>query len=556
MTQLYPGVLANLLLVLGLVILYKSVHRQHRMVRLLIAILFVVVNLRYLNWRYTQTLPTFDFSLESIWMHTFYLFEALSAILLNWHFFVLVAPTDRSAEADRWEEILRGQKQLPDVDILIPTVNEPPEMLVDTIRAAKSVDYPNFKVWVLDDGGRDWLRDMASEYGVGYIRREARVNFKAGNLNHALERISGEVVCVVDSDFQLHPNFLWRTVGMLNEPKMALIQTPQIYRNSDAIQHNLGGEYAWTEAQCTFSDVMQPGRDRWDNAFCYGTSFVVLRSALDKIGGFSTETVSEDLATSYQLIAEGYKVRYLNEPLSHGLATQDIVAFVKQRARWCRGTMQCLLSPHGVLRNRSLSIVDRLFYLDPVLYHIGSLWTLMLLLSPAVYWWFGIAPFYTDFGHLLVVLAPRILLVTLGFYWLSYGKTIPIVSEVGRIVGILQLCKGVFATMLNPFNQDFSVTLKSQEAKETIVYWNLMLPLIAIAVLTLVGFLARYLGLMNDDVLWRTDFGLMISLTVYTLWLLYLSCLACVQRPMEINPQVSRVGSVKKSIKQLALRLF
>ena len=155
-----------------------------------------------------------------------------------------------------------------------------------------------------------------------------------------------------------------------------------------------------------------------------------------------------------------------------------------------------------------------------------------------------------------MVLAPRILLVTLGFYWLSYGKTIPIVSEVGRIVGIFQLCKGVFATLLNPFNQDFSVTLKSQEAKETIVYWNLMLPLIAIAVLTLVGFLARYLGLMNDDVLWRTDFGLMISLTVYTLWLLYLSCLACVQRPMEINPQVSRVGSVKKSIKQLALRLF
>jgi cellulose synthase (UDP-forming) len=556
MAQLYPGVLANLLLVLGLVVLYKSVHRQHRLVRLLIAILFVVVNIRYLDWRYTQTLPTFDFSLESIWMHTFYLFEALSAFLLNWHFFVLVAPTNRSEEADQWEKILRGQKDLPSVDILIPTYNEPDHILAETIMAAKSVDYPNYTVWVLDDGNRDWLQEMAAKEGVEYIRREKRVNFKAGNLNHALSIVSADVVCVVDSDFQLRPNFLWRTVGMLNEPNTALIQTPQIYRNSDAIQHNLGGEYAWTEAQCTFSDVMQPGRDRWDNAFCYGTSFVVKRSALDQIGGFSTETVAEDISTSYRLIAEGFKVRYLNEPLSTGLATQDVVAFVKQRARWCRGTMQCLLSPNGVLRNRTLSIVDRLFYLDPVLYHIGSLWTLMLLLSPAVYWWFGIAPFYTDFGHLLVVLAPRILLVTLGFYWLSYGKTIPIVSEVGRIVGILQLCKGVVATLLNPFNQEFSVTLKSRDAEQTTVYWSLLLPLAGIAVFTLLGFLARYLGLMDDAVLWRTDFGLMISLTVYTLWLLYLSCLACVQRPMVLDPDVSRVGSVKKSIKQIALRLF
>jgi cellulose synthase (UDP-forming) len=556
MEQLFPGVLANGLLFLGLLLLTKSSIGKHRVVRLLMALLFVYVNTRYIAWRFDQTLPTFSFTLETTWMWLFFFTEAAAALVLNWHFIVMVAPTNRSAEADHWEKLLRNQSQQESVDVFIPTLNESIEILAHTIASAQVLDYPNFRVWVLDDGSRDWLKQYADEQGVGYLSRTERTGFKAGNLNNALSHTNGEVICVIDADFELDSNFLWRTVGMLHEPEVGLVQTPQVFSNSDAVQHNLGGSAAWTESQCTFSDVIQSGRDRWDNAFCYGTSFVVKREALDEIGGFAEESITEDLLTSYALLGAGYKTRFLNEKLSVGLATQDIGAYVIQRCRWCIGTLQCLFVSKGVLRSRSLSIIDRLFFLDPILYHIGTLWTMLLLLAPALYWWTGIAPFFSDFGHFLVVFAPRMLLVSYGFYWLSDKKTIPLVSEVGRIVGIFQLTKSILSALTNPFKQEFKITIKSQSSDQRRVYWDILLPLAGLALITLLGFLARYTSVLSNEILWRTDFGLMISLSVYVLWLIYLACLTCVQRPHDMESEVVYHGSVRKTIRVLFRRIF
>ena len=205
-------------------------------------------------------------------------------------------------------------------------------MLEETICAAKNLDYPNLSVWVLDDGDRPWLEPHCADQGVNYIRREGNVHYKAGNLNNALKQTSAPIICVVDADFVLKKNFLWRTIGFLKDKAIGLVQTPQVFKNPDAIQHNLGGNMAWPESQCTFSDVIQSGRDRWDNAFCYGTSFVVKRECLDTIGGFPTESISEDLLTSYALQGAGFKTRFLNEQLSLGLATQDIAEYIMHSA--------------------------------------------------------------------------------------------------------------------------------------------------------------------------------------------------------------------------------
>jgi len=559
-SDLYPEVLATLLLFAGLWLLSPAVSWSRRSVRLFVVGLFVLMNLRYVWWRIEATMLPLSLGLESLWTWLFAVLELISTTVLTWHLIVLIKPSDRRAEADRAEARVRAKPEVQGVDILIPTYNEPEDILKRTIRAARRVDYPDFEVWVLDDGDRAWLREFCAAEKVSYLVRPDRKGFKAGNLNHALGKTHRPLVCVVDADFALAPNFLWRTVGLLEDPAIGIVQTPQIFSNPDAIQYNLWGEKAWPEAQCMFSEVMQPARDSWDNAFCYGTSFVIKRSCLRLTGGIPETTITEDLHTSYVLLSHGFKTRFLNEPLSSGLATQDITDFVRQRARWCIGTLQCFFVEGGVLRAKRISVLDRLFFLDTVLYHVGSLSTLCLLFTPALYWWLGISPIHSDFGHLVVVFAPRMLLSVYALYWLSGRKTIPFVGELERVVGIFHIAAAMVQVVVNPFRQTFNTTNKKLDSKETRVHWHILRPHAALLLVTLAGMAFRGFGPRGEAFFMQANIGLMISLTLYVSWLLFFSCLLCVQRPIPdglLNTvDAVRTGGVRSSLRVLFRRIF
>lgn len=560
-TDLYPEVLATVLLFAGLWMVSPRVDWSRGGVRLMVALFFIAMNARYVWWRFHATMKPLSLDPEALWTWFFAVLELGATMVLTWHFIVLIKPTDRRGEADAAEARLRKSPTPPGVDVLIPTYNEPEDVLRRTILAARTLDYPDYEVWVLDDGNRAWLRSFCEEQAVSYLVRPDRKGFKAGNLNHAISKTHRPVICVVDADFALKPNFLWRTTGLLlADPKVGIVQTPQFFSNPDAIQYNLWGEKAWPEAQCMFSDVMQSGRDTWDNAFCYGTGFVVRRACLEQAGGIPEATISEDLHTTYTLLSHGYKTRFLNEHLSSGLATQDIADFVRQRARWCTGTLQCFFAEGGVLRGKRISVLDRLFFLDPVLYHMSTLWTFCLMVAPALYWWFGISPFHSDFGHLLVVFAPRMLLTIFGLYWLSDRKTIPFVSEIGRAVGIFHLVPAVFRVLRNPFRQTFNTTNKKMDSKETQVKWVLMRPHLVLLGLTLGGMAFRYLGSEGGSFFMQGNVGLMISLTIYVMWLLFFCCLLCVQRPtphgMLNTVEGARAGSIRTTLRTLWGALF
>lgn len=559
-SDVYPEVLATALLFLGIWMVFPRSAWSKIPVRFLVVLMFQLLNLRYVWWRWNSTMVPFSADPEAIWMWIFLILELCATTVLAWHFIVLIKPSDRTGAADEAEARLRARKEVPGVDVFIPTYNEPEDILKRTIRAAIKLEYPDFKVWVLDDGARQWLKDFCQECSVAYIVRPDRKAFKAGNLNHAIKQAHNPLICVVDADFALEPHFLMRTVGMLDEPDVGIVQTPQIFLNPDAIQYNLGGEKAWPEAQCMFTDVMQSSRDTWNNAFCYGTSFVIKRECLEKCGGFPEETITEDIHTTYVLLSHGYKTRFLNEKLSSGLATQDIAEFVRQRTRWGIGTFQCLVASRGVLRLKGISLIERLFFLDPVLYYLGSLWTLFMLMAPALYWWFGIAPFHSDFGQLLVVLGPRMLLSVYGLYVLSNGKNLPFVSEISRVVGLFVFCRAVLNLILNPHSQIFSVTKKELDLKRPTIYWRLLWPHLTLLSLTAAGMLLRFFGYQSELVFMQKNVGLMISLTLYTLWLLFFSCLVCVQRPIPEGQLQSlntvRTGSARASSWALIARML
>jgi cellulose synthase (UDP-forming) len=557
----YPDVATNLLLLMGLVLVYFSPYRHKTFTRAFIAFLFFVLNSRYIHWRFYNTLHGFSYTAESIWIYSFFFFECFAAISLCWHFIVLIKPSDNKPLADKYEAELRSDlSKAKGVDILIPTYNEDPELLIPTIQAASKQEYPLFTVWVLDDGHRDWVKNWCSENEINYVTRTERKGYKAGNLNNGLKASSHPLVCVVDADFTLHPNFLMRTVGFLNTPNAGLIQTPQYFVNPDAIQYNLGGENAWPESQSMFSDVMQPGRDSWSNAFCYGTSFVIKRECLEKIDGFPEDTVAEDIHTTYVIMSEGYHTHFLNEPLSVGIATQDIGQYVTQRSRWCVGTLQCFFVNKGVIRANGLSPVSRFFFFDPIMFHLGTFWSFCMLIAPAVYWWTGVPPFHSDFGHLLVVLAPRMALSVLGFYWLSYRKTLPIVNELSRLICLFKLIPAMFKVLINPFNQKFQITLKSISSEVPTLHWELMWPFLSLIIVTLGGMCYSAYQFFYQSEPLQSNLGLMVSLTIYVLWMLYYTCLLCRQRPINNrtiheNPAVHE-GRLHRTLLQLLKVMF
>lgn len=547
------ALLASLALLLGLALLLPALSRTSVAARLSVAALVAALNLRYVAWRFDDTLPRLGLTFDALWAWSFFGLELLAVLCATAHVLLMVRPSDRSQEADERERALLQDPSPPSVDVFVATYDEPRQVLERTLDAALALDYPRFTVWVLDDGARPWLEELARERGARYLARSERKGFKAGNLNHALRHTQGDVILCLDADFAAAPNLLRRTVGLLADPEVAIVQTPQHFVNPDAIQANLRGSGAWPDEQRVFFDVLQPARDAWDNAFCVGTSFVVKRRCLEEIGGFPEASIVEDLYTTYCLKDRGYVTRYLNEPLSAGLAADDLGEFLKQRCRWAQGTLQCLWLPHGPLRARRLSLLDRLFFLDPIVFYLSYLYVALTLFAPAVYWWTGTTVFHSKLGHLLNMFAPRMGASMVVLYWLSGRRVVPVVSEVGRAVGIFHLSRAILRGLLRPWSAVFQVTAKGGP-RGARVHWAALRPFLLLAAVTVAGLGLNVAGVYQPTS-WSEDLGMNVALTSFVLWLLFLCCLACVGRPATTEPVVAQ-GSILRSVAAVARRII
>jgi cellulose synthase (UDP-forming) len=426
-----------------------------------------VLSSRYLWWRWTRTLPTGLGSFENLWMWGIFGVEMLAYFSLSVMMVLLTRRADRTEEADRHEARMRAlpSSKLPSVDVLIPTYNEDFEVLERTILGAINIDYPRLTVYVLDDGKREWLRDYCAAKGVRYVRRERNLHGKAGNLNNGLTVADGDLVAVLDADFVAKPNFLYRTVGFFEDPKIGIVQTPQLFFNPDPIQTNLKAGDVWVDEQRFPFEDMQPSRDAWDCAFCCGSCSVIRRKALDTIGGFPTESVTEDVLSTLVLLRHGYVTRYLNEPLTHGLSPESLTAFYVQRARWCRGGIQTLFLPGGPL-GPGLNLVQRFFFITVGLdWIIQCLIRLLVLIVPLGVIFFGLQPYYgVSTTAFLYFQLPVWLGLKLVLHYLAPGRHIVFINTATWLLICIRILPVVAATLIKPFGEPFRVTPKGKAA--------------------------------------------------------------------------------------------
>lgn len=522
--------------VIGLTLLFSvamarfaSPHRP--LDRLMFGVFSGALLLRYALWRTGETLPDPDHGLASVWAYAFYAFEMVSIIYTLAAIAVMVRRRDSRPQADAGEARLRAAgARVPAVDVFIATYNEDWQILEKTIVAAKAIDYPHVNVWVLDDTRRDWLRDRCAALDVHYARRPDNTHAKAGNLNNGLKLsahcTNAPYILVLDADFAPQKNILYRVLGLFAEPKVALVQTPQFYYNADPIQHNLGATDSWVDEQRVFFDVFQPSRDAWDSAFCVGTSFVVSRRAITEAGGFPTDSVCEDIHTTYLLRKSGHITRWLNERLSVGLSAEGLVEYINQRGRWCLGTMQVAMLKDGPLRGPGYTLIDRLHYVHGMLHWFGKPFLLMMLVAPVLYWYFGIAAFYTTPEAFLFYGLPA--LVGFWFYgpWITERKTLPVFTEVTQLVAAYAVTMTIVSACFRPFGRPFKVTAKGLDRSKVVVHWKLAGFFIALMLCLQAGAVNT---VMNADMNGDTVFNL--GWTLIALVLDLAAIMACVDLP-------------------------
>jgi cellulose synthase (UDP-forming) len=355
----------------------KLLYRQP--VARVIAIVYGLYLIYYLGWRATSTLnpDALAFSILLLLVESSALVSFGLFAFMTWD--VTHRPPFRFSPGKR-------------VDILVPTYDEGASILERTLVGCGAITYPH-TTYVLDDGRRPEIEEMAVRLGCVYLTRPDNNHAKAGNLNAALARTRAQFILILDADAVPQPDILDKTLGYFTDERVALVQLPQDFYNLDSVQHasRVDLSTTWHEQEL-FYRVIQPGKNRWNAAFWCGSPSVIRRAALESIGGVAMESITEDLQTTLRLHAGGWKTVYHSEVLAYGIAAQTLHAFSVQRSRWAQGTMQLLRSRENPLLLRGLSVAQRLNHLASMITYFEAYQKLIYMVAAPITLLTGILP--------------------------------------------------------------------------------------------------------------------------------------------------------------------
>lgn len=431
---------------------------KNRSVSVIMVVTSLLMSTRYMYFRLTQTLH-FNSEIEAILGIGLFVAEVYIWVMLILNYLQTVWPLNREItplpdDTSLW----------PTVDVYVPSYNEPLDVVRDTVLAAQCIDYPKDKlnIYLLDDGKRSEFAVFAADVGVGYITRSDNNHAKAGNLNHAMKLTKGELICVFDCDHVATRVFLQATVGgFLKDPKLALVQTPHFFYSPDPFERNLSVGRDIPNEGTLFYGPIQRGNDNWNATFFCGSCAVIRRSALEEIGGFAVETVTEDAHTALKMQRLGWKSAFIDIPLAAGLATERLVLHVIQRTRWARGMTQ-IFRMDNPLFGRGLTIQQRLCYLSAMLYYQFALPRVVFVTAPLAYLLFNLNIIHSSASLIMAYSLPHLFLAIYvgsrmnGRYRYSFW------GEIYDIVLAFHLVIPTMITMIFPKRGKFNVTDKGQ----------------------------------------------------------------------------------------------
>ena len=509
--------------------------RDERVRSVMVAVLIVLL-WRYMLWRWLSTLPVPALNLDFAFGLLFVVIETLAVVGSTINLVFVSRLSDRSAEVDRNAVWLARQPRQPLVDVFICTHNEEQAILERTIIGALQLKHANKRVWVLDDGRREWLRELAGQLGANYLTRTGNAHAKAGNINNGLLHVASldhppDFVAILDADFVPMPTFLDRTLPLFRDSDVGIVQTPQHFINPDPLQNNLAATRVWPDEQRYFFDVVMASKDAWGAAFCCGTSSVIRFPALWSIGGLPTGSVTEDYLLTLRLKADGYRTVYLNERLSLGLAPEGLNEYITQRSRWALGFAQISRGPLGPLRpGNGLTLIDRISLIDTFLYWFASYaFRVFGIIIPILYWLLDVRSVQADVVTTLAYFFPSFMAQIIIVGWMSQSRIVPVMSDVSQLLGASAILKAMTIGLFWPKGHKFQVTAKGGDRSQRSVQWPMLIRFALYLFLTIVGVIWAFF--FEDGTKLRDSSALCLFWSWYNILILAIACIVCIEEP-------------------------
>lgn len=291
-------------------------------------------------------------------------------------------------------------KQAFTVDILTTYFpGEPYEMVVKTLEAIQRITYPH-TTYLCDEANDPYLIEECRRLGVIHVTRNNRTNAKAGNINNALQRATGEICLILDPDHVPFPDFLDCVVPHFQDPEIGFVQVVQSYYNK------FESLVAKGAAQQTFHfyGPMMMSMNTYGCVNAIGANCTFRRKALDGIGGHAPG-LAEDMHTAMLLYAKGWKSTYIPRVLARGLVPSTLYAYYRQQMKWTRGTMELILRVFPKIVAK-LTFRQRIHYLWSSLHYMSGFAYLAGFLLPVLALLLTDTPWHGEFTFFLLVFSP------------------------------------------------------------------------------------------------------------------------------------------------------
>ena len=493
----------------------KRFHTYHdlvtdntRSVRRLGKIIFTIsifCTLIYLTWRLLLSIP-FGYGLLPILANLILLgLEIFGFIESLIHYSAMIGMREHPLPQIEPDDF-------PDVDIFIATYNEPEELLRKTIIGCKNMDYPDKEkvhIYICDDNRRAGMRALAESMGVNYFDRPDNKGAKAGNLNHAMGLTSSPYIVTFDADMIPRREFLIKTIPYFVDAEkrnaarpaddqipLGFVQTPQAFYTPDVFQHNLYAENKIPNEQDFFYRTIEAAKTSSNSVIYGGSNTILSRKALEDIGGFYTESITEDFATGMLIESAGYVSLGLSEPLASGMAPSSFKEHIQQRTRWGRGVIVTARQLR-FMRRKGLSIGQKLSYWGSVVYWYSPIKNLIYMISPLLYAVFAIPVFRCTTRDLLIFWFPMFFFQNACLLSISRGSISTKRSSIQELAVMPSLLVPIIKESLGITLSTFKVTDK--KGGNTAKGRNLkaMVSFLLLLALNLIG-LARCLYLLAD----------------------------------------------------------
>ncbi|MFZ6678244.1 UDP-forming cellulose synthase catalytic subunit [Undibacterium sp. Tian12W] len=497
------------------IIIFSTALYLRRYTGTLISLVMVMFSIsatsRYIYWRITYTIGT-DNLIDLFFALVLIMAEVYAWLVLLLGYLQTAWPLKRKPvmmppDTSTW----------PTIDLFIPSYNEDLAVVKPTVLAAMGIDWPKDKlnIIILDDGRRPAFAEFAASVGVQCFTRADNNHAKAGNINAALKRTTGDFVAIFDCDHMPTRSFLQYTMGwFLVDPKLAMVQTPHHFLSPDPFERNLQTFRNVPNEGELFYGLIQDGNDLWNATFFCGSCAILRRTYLEEVGGIAVETVTEDAHTALKMQRLGYNTAYLALPQAAGLATESLSAHVGQRIRWARGMAQIFRTDNPLL-GKGLSFGQRLCYSNAMLHFFYGLPRMVFLLAPLSYLFFEVHIIKASALSIAAYSLPHLLHANLTNSRIQGAHRHSFWAEVYEATLAWYIFRPTLVALINPKLGKFNVTAKGGLVEQEHFDWSISKPYLIMLGMNVLGF---FVGI-GRAVWWNTYE--MDTVILNMLWTIY-----------------------------------